>query len=117
MQQQTIYLRQKKFKENLSKNYQLEFSDRVLFYFNRWLKKTGTLFTEKDIRVVKFLNKKPVIIPYDTIYDINLRGNNILGYRIDINNKYFTTFTSSNNNQVNSIISFLKNRINLNLSS
>ena len=103
--------------ENLSKNYQLKVSDGILFYFNRWLKKTGTLFTEKDIRVVRFLNKKPVIIPYDTIYDVNLRGNNILGYRVDINNKYLTTFTSSNKNQVNSIVSFLKNRINLNLSS
>ena len=70
------------FMDSLSKNYQLELSDVILFYFNRWLKKTGTLFTEKDIRVVKFLNKKPVIIPYDTIYDVNLRGNNILGYRI-----------------------------------
>ena len=67
--------------------------------------------------MVKFLNKKPVIIPYDTIYDVSLRGNNILGYRVNINNKYLTTFTSSNKNQVNSIVSFLKNRINLNLSS
>ena len=105
------------FMENLSKNYQLKVSDGILFYFNKWLKKTGTLFTEKDIRVVRFLNKKPVIIPYDTIYDVSIGGNNILGYRVNINNKHLTTFTSSNKNQVNSIVSFLKNRINLNLSS
>ena len=105
------------FMDSLNKNYQLEFSDGILFYFNRWLKKTGTLFTEKDIRVVKFFNKKPVIIPYDSIYDVKLRGNSILGYRININNKYLTTFTSSNKNQVKSIVLFLKNRMKLNLNS
>ena len=105
------------FMESLSKNYQFKDSDGILFYFNRWLKKTGTLFTEKDIRVVKFLNKNPVIIPYDTIYDVNLKGNSIVGYRININNKYLTTFTSSNKNQVQSIVLFLKNRMKLNLNS
>ena len=103
--------------ESLSKNYQLEVSDGILFFFNRWLKKTGTLFTEKDIRVVKFLNRSPVIIPYDTIYDVNLKGNSILGYRININNKYLTTFTSSNKNQVQNIVLFLKNRIKFNFNS
>ena len=105
------------FMDSLSKNYQLELSDVILFYFNRWLKKTGTLFTEKDIRVLKTLNKKLVIIPYDSIYNVNLRGNSILGYRININNKYLTTFTASNKNQVNSIVLFLKNRMKSNLNS
>ena len=105
------------FMDSLSKNYQLELSDVILFYFNRWLKKTGTLFTEKDIRVLKTLNKKLVIIPYDSIYNVNLRGNSILGYRININNKYLTTFTASNKNQVNSIVLFLKNRMKSNFNS
>ena len=105
------------FMDSLSKNYQLELSDVILFYFNRWLKKTGTLFTEKDIRVLKTLNKKLVIIPYDSIYNVNLRGNSILGYRININNKYLTTLTASNKNQVNSIVLFLKNRMKSNLNS
>lgn len=105
------------FMESLSKNYQLEFSNGILFFFNRWLKKTGTLFTEKDIRVVKFLNRNPLIIPYDTIYDVNLKGNSIIGYRININNKYLTTFTSSNKNQVQNIVLFLKNRIKFNFNS
>ena len=61
--------------------------------------------------------KNPVIIPYDTIYDVNLKGNSIVGYRININNKYFTTFTSSNKDQVQSIVLFLKNRIKFNLNS
>ncbi|MDA9991958.1 hypothetical protein N9E35_03000, partial [Candidatus Marinimicrobia bacterium] len=105
------------FMDSLSKNYQLELSDVILFYFNRWLKKSGTLFTEKDIRVGKILNKKLVIIPYDSINNVNLRGNSILGYRININNKYLTTFTASNKNQVNSIVLFLKNRMKSNLNS
>lgn len=105
------------FMDSLSKNYQLVLSDVILFYFNSWLKKTGTLFTEKDIRVLKTLNKKLVIIPYDSIYNVNLRGNSILGYRININNKYLTTFTASNKNQVNSIVLFLKNRMKSNLNS
>lgn len=100
------------FMNSLSINYQLEYSDVILFYFNRWLKKTGTLFTEKDIRLLKFFNKKPIIIPYDSIYDLDIKGNSILGYSISINNKNLTTFTSSSKNQVKSIAQFLKNRMN-----
>ena len=105
------------FMDSLNESYQLGVSDVILFYFNRWLKKTGTLFTEKDIRVVKILNKKPIIIPYNSIYDVKLKGNSILGYRININNKYFTTFNASNKNQVRSIALFLKNRMKSNYNS
>ena len=105
------------FMDSLNESYQLGVSDVTLFYFNRWLKKTGTLFTEKDIRVVKILNKKPIIIPYNSIYDVKLKGNSILGYRININNKYFTTFNASNKNQVRSIALFLKNRMKSNYNS
>ena len=105
------------FMDSLNESYQLGVSDVTLFYFNRWLKKTGTLFTEKDIRVVKILNKKPIIIPYNSIYDVKLKGNSILGYRININNKYFTSFNASNKNQVRSIALFLKNRMKSNFNS
>ena len=97
--------------DDLSITYQLDSTDVSLFYYNRWLKKKGTLFTENDIRVLKFLNKRPIIIPYDTIYNVFLKGNSILGYRIHINDDYLTKISSSDKKQIESIVAFLKNRI------
>ena len=105
------------FMDSLSKHFQLESEDEGLFYFNRWLKKKGTLFTKNDIRNLKFLNKKPMIIPYDSIYNVFFKGNTILGYKLYINDKYFTRLSSTNATQLEGIVYFLKNRITHKVSS
>ena len=81
-----------------------------LFYFNKWLRKKGVLFTDVDVRIFKFFKDSPTIIPYKEIHSLLLKGNNITGYRIHLNNKYIASFPKSTKDEVQSVLTFLKNR-------
>ena len=81
-----------------------------IIYFNRWLKKKGTLFTDSDIRVRKFLSKKPTIIQYTDIQNVEVKGNKLIGYRIHINDKFFTTFSDIKKDHIEEIKNFIINR-------
>ena len=39
-----------------------------LFYFNKWLRKKGVLFTDVDMRIFKFFQDSPTVIPYEDIF-------------------------------------------------
>ena len=99
------------FNNNVIENFSVEEHTNRLFYFNRWLKRKGVLFTEKDIRIAKYFKKKPDIITYDSMVSIESKGNSIIGYRININDLYTASFPGSNEEEVQSIVTFLKNRI------
>ena len=81
-----------------------------LFYFNKWLRKKGVLFTDVDMRIFKFFKDSPTVIPYEDIHSLLLKGNNISGYRIHLNNKHIASFPKSTKDEVQSIFTFLKNR-------
>ena len=81
-----------------------------IIFFNRWLKKKGTLFTDNDVRVTKLFSKKPKIIQYADIHDVEVKGNTVTGYRIHINNKYFSSFSNIKKNQIEEVKNFLINR-------
>ena len=81
-----------------------------LFYFNKWLRKKGVLFTDVDMRIFKFFKDAPTIIRYEDIHSLLLKGNNITGYRIHLNNKYVAAFPKSTKDEVQSVFTFLKNR-------
>ena len=81
-----------------------------LFYFNKWLRKKGVLFTDVDMRIFKFFKDAPTIIRYEDIHSLLLKGNNITGYRIHLNNKYVAAFPKSTKEEVQSVFTFLKNR-------
>ena len=81
-----------------------------LFYFNKWLRKKGILFTDIDIRIFKFFKDSPTVIPYEDIHSLLLKGNNITGYRIHLNNKHIASFPKSTKDEVQSVFTFLKNR-------
>ena len=81
-----------------------------LFYFNKWLRKKGILFTDVDMRIFKFFKASPIVIPYKEIHSLLLKGNNITGYRIHLNNKYIASFPKSTKDEVQSVFTFLKNR-------
>ena len=81
-----------------------------IIFFNRWLKKKGTLFTDNDVRVTKLFSKIPKIIQYADIHDVEVKGNTITGYRIHINNKYFSSFSNIKKNQIEEVKNFLINR-------
>ena len=81
-----------------------------LFYFNKWLRKKGILFTDIDIRIFKFFKDSPTVIPYEDIHSLLLKGNNITGYRIHLNNKHIAAFPKSTKDEVQSVFTFLKNR-------
>ena len=99
------------FNNNVFENFSVGKQTNKLFYFNRWLKRKGVLFTDKDIRISKYFKNKPDIIPYDSIFSIESKGNSIIGYRININDFYTASFPGSNKEEVQSIVTFLKNRI------
>ena len=99
------------FNNNVFENFSVGEHTNKLFYFNRWLKRKGVLFTEKDIRIAKYFKNKPDIITYDSIVSIESKGNSIIGYRININDFYTASFPGSNEEEVQSIVTFLKNRI------
>ena len=81
-----------------------------LFYFNKWLRKKGILFTNVDMRIFKFFRDSPTVIPYEDIHSLLLKGNNITGYRIHLNNKHIASFPKSTKDEVQSVFTFLKNR-------
>ena len=81
-----------------------------LFYFNKWLRKKGVLFTDVDMRIFKFFKNSPTVIPYEDIHSLMLKGNNITGYRIHLNNKHVAVFPKSTKDEVQSVFTFLKNR-------
>ena len=81
-----------------------------LFYFNKWLRKKGVLFTDVDMRIFKFFKDAPTIIRYEDIHSLLLKGNNISGYRIHLNNKHIASFPKSTKDEVQSVFTFLKNR-------
>jgi len=81
-----------------------------LFYFNKWLRKKGLLFTDVDMRIFKFFKGSPTVIPYEDIHSLLLKGNNITGYRILLNNKHIASFPKSTKDEVQSVFTFLKNR-------
>ena len=81
-----------------------------LFYFNKWLRKKGVLFTDVDMRIFKFFKHAPTIIPYEDIDSLSLKGNDITGYRIHLNNKHIASFPKSTKDEVQSVFTFLKNR-------
>lgn len=99
------------FNNNVLENFSVGKHTNKLFYFNRWLKKKGVLFTGIDIRIAKYFKNIPDIITYDSIFSIESKGNSIVGYRIDINDFYKVSFPGSNKEEVESIVTFLKNRI------
>ena len=81
-----------------------------LFYFNKWLRKKGVLFTDVDMRIFKFFKNSPTVIPYEDIHSLMLKGNNITGYRIHLNKKHVAVFPKSTKDEVQSVFTFLKNR-------
>ena len=81
-----------------------------LFYFNKWLRKKGVLFTDVDMRIFKFFKDSPIVIPYEDIHSLLLKGNKISGYRIHLNNKHVAAFPKSTKDEVQSVFTFLKNR-------
>jgi len=79
-------------------------------YYNNWLKKKGTLFTEKDIRITKLFSKKINIIQYSDIKNATIRGNNIIGYSLYINNKYISRLKNTRGKQLKSVKDFIMNK-------
>ena len=85
-------------------------SDENIFYFNKWLKKKGTLFTSAKIIVTKMFKKEPMVIAYKDIEKVEVKGNKIIGYRIHVNDKYLTHFSKVEKNKVIELKNFILNR-------
>ena len=68
------------------------------------------MFTDSDIRVTKFLTNKPTIIRYTDIQNVEVKGNKLIGYRIHINDKFFTTFSDIKKDHIEEIKNFIINR-------
>ena len=54
--------------------------------------------------------KAPKIILYKDITDVQIKGNIISGYRLHINNRYLTSFSSTKKDKVEQIKKFIINR-------
>ena len=96
-----------------SKLYHLQYSgisDESIFYFNKWLKKKGTLFTSAKIIVTKMFKKEPMVIAYKDVEKVEIKGNKIIGYRIHVNDKYLTHFSKIEKNKVIELKNFILNR-------
>ena len=85
-------------------------SDENIFYFNKWLKKKGTLFTSAKIIVTKMFKKEPMVIAYKDVEKVEVKGNKIIGYRIHVNDKYLTHFSKIEKNKVIELKNFILNR-------
>ena len=85
-------------------------SDENIFYFNKWLKKKGTLFTSAKIIVTKMFKKEPMVIAYKDVEKVEVKGNKIIGYRIHVNDKYLTHFSKIEKNKVVELKNFILNR-------
>tara|TARA_B100000424_G_scaffold271515_1_gene274600 strand:+ start:2112 stop:3074 length:963 start_codon:yes stop_codon:yes gene_type:complete len=81
-----------------------------IFYFNKWLKKKGTLFTTDKLIVTKLFKKEPTVIPYKEIKKVELKGNDLIGYRILINDKYLTHFSKIEKNKITELKNFIVSR-------
>ena len=98
------------YESKLEASHNISAGDKNIIYYNRWLKKKGTLFTHEDIRVTKMFVKEPKIIPYKDITDVQIKGNIVSGYRLHINNKYLTNFSRTKKDKVEQIKKFIINR-------
>ena len=98
------------YESKLESSHHIDSKNNNILYFNRWIKKKGTLFTDNDIRVTRMFTKKPIIIAYTDINDVKVKGNIITGFRIHINKKYFTSFSSIKKDQIEEIRNFIINR-------
>ena len=85
-------------------------SDENIFYFNKWLKKKGTLFTSAKIIVTKMFKKEPMVIAYKDVEKVEVKGNKIIGYRIHVNDKYLTHFSKIEKNKVVELKNFILKR-------
>ena len=85
-------------------------SDENIFYFNKWLKKKGTLFTSAKIIVTKMFKEEPMVIAYKDVEKVEVKGNKIIGYRIHVNDKYLTHFSKIEKNKVIELKNFILNR-------
>ena len=85
-------------------------SDEDIFYFNKWLKKKGTLFTSAQIIVTKMFKEEPMVIAYKDVEKVEVKGNKIIGYRIHVNDKYLTHFSKIEKNKVIELKNFILNR-------
>ena len=98
------------YQSKLISSHHLNSNSNNIIYFNRWLKKKGTLFTDNDIRVTKIFTNKPKIIQYTDIHNVEVKGNMVTGYRIHINDKYFTSFSKVKKKQIEEIKNFIIKR-------
>ena len=98
------------YQSKLVSSHHINSNSNNIIYFNRWLKKKGTLFTDNDIRVTKIFTNKPKIIKYTDIHNVKVKGNMVIGYSIHINDKYFTSFSKIKKNQAEEIKNFIINR-------
>lgn len=85
-------------------------SDENIFYFNKWLKKKGALFTSAKIIVTKMFKKEPMVIAYKDVEKVEVKGNKIIGYRIHVNDNYLTHFSKIEKNKVIELKNFILNR-------
>ena len=81
-----------------------------IFYYNKWVKKKGTLFTTDKIIVTKLFKKEPTIIAYKEVKKVEVKGNNVIGYRIHINDKYLTHFSKIEKNKLEELKNFILSR-------
>ena len=98
------------YESKLEESHNISADDSKIIYYNRWLKKKGTLFTHKDIRVTRMFVKAPKIIPYKDITEVEIKGNIVSGYRLHINNRYLTRFSRTEKVMVEQIKKFIINR-------
>ena len=72
--------------DSLRAKFELSLPDEdIFFYYNRWIKKTGILFTRYDIMFQESSSEMPRVVPYRDIDKVTLNGNAFLGYRLMIN--------------------------------
>jgi hypothetical protein len=98
------------YESKLEASHNISADDSKIIYYNRWLKKKGTLFTHKDIRVTRMFVKAPKIIAYKDITDVEIKGNTVSGYRLHINNRYLTRFSRTERDKIEEIKKFIINR-------
>ena len=98
------------YESELVSSHQTDNSTEKIAYYNHWLKKKGTLFTEKDIRITKLFSKKVNIIQYSDINNATIRGNSIIGYSLYINNKYISRLRNTRGKQLQSVKDFIMNK-------
>ena len=67
----------------------------VFFYYNKWMKETGILFTRNDLRFIGSRKGSPHVVKYHEIDTFELIGNALTGYRYRINGEdLYTIFKS-----------------------